>query len=73
MLITISGNFILYKDGMIHFKTKPVQLNIEGRMIITSFNVLLLGKNEAVLRMPFLQKFNLKINWIIGKVKIKDI
>ena len=35
--------------------------------------MLLLDKNKAVLRMPFLQKFNSKINWITGEVKIKNI
>ena len=38
-----------------------------------SFNILLLGKNKAVLEMPQLQEYNLKINWVIGQVNIKDI
>ena len=37
-----------------------------------SFNVLPLGKDKAVLKMPFLQEFNPKIDWIIGKIKIID-
>jgi len=35
-----------------------------------NFNILLLGNNKAVLRMPWLQEYNLKINWIIGNVEI---
>jgi len=53
-LIIISGDPILYKDGIIYLKTRPVELEIEGRSIITFFNVLLLGKDKAVLRILFL-------------------
>jgi len=35
-----------------------------------SFNILLLGNNKIVLEMPWLQEYNLKINWIIGDIKI---
>ena len=49
-----------------------MELKIEGQTVIINFNILLLGKNKAVLGMPQLQKYNLKINWIIGKVDIKD-
>ena len=52
--VTISGDPIIYKDKMIHFKTGPVELELKGRHIIISFNVLLLGKDEAVLGIPFL-------------------
>ena len=38
-----------------------------------SFNILLLGQDKAVLGMPQLQEYNLKINWVIGQVDIKDI
>ena len=37
-----------------------------------SFNILLLGKDKAVLGMPQLQEYNLKINWVIGQVNIID-
>ena len=54
LLIIISGNPILYKDNMIYFKIKPIKVMIERQEIVISFNVLLLGKNKAVLRMSFL-------------------
>ena len=53
-LVTISGNPISYKDRMIYLKTGPIKLEIKGRNIVISFNVLLLGKDKAVLKMPFL-------------------
>ena len=53
-LITISGDPILYKDSMIHFKTGPIKVIIKGQEVVISFNILLLGKNKAVLGMPFL-------------------
>jgi len=71
-LVTISGDLILYRNGMIYFKTEPVKIEIEGQKTVVSFNVLLLGKDKAVLKMLFLQEFNLKIDWIIKEVEIRD-
>jgi len=71
-LVTISGDLILYKNGIIYFKTGPVEIEIKGQKLVVLFNVLLLGKDEVVLGMPFLQEFNLKIDWIIKEIKIKD-
>ena len=52
--MTISGDLILYKNGIIYFKIGLVELEIKGRNVIVSFDVLLLGKDEAVLGMLFL-------------------
>ena len=68
--MTISGDPILYGDGMIYLEIGPVELEIEGRSIVTSFDVLLLKKDKAVLGMLFLREYNLKINWVIGDVEI---
>ena len=54
LLVTISGNPILYKDNIIHFKTEPIKVIIKKWEIIISFDILLLGKDKAVLKMPFL-------------------
>ena len=43
-------------------ETGPVKVEVKRRKIVTSFNILLLGKDEAVLGMLFLKEFNLKIN-----------
>ena len=43
----------------------PVGVEIKGRKIIISFNILPLGKDKAVLGILFFKEFNLKINWII--------
>jgi len=69
----ILGNLIIYKNKMIYFKTKLVKLELERKHIVMLFNMLLLGKNKAVLGKPFLQKYNLKINWTIRDVKLQDI
>ena len=53
-------------------ETGPVRVKIKGREVITSFNILLLGKDKAVLGMLFLKEFNPRINWVIGRVKIQD-
>ena len=55
---------------MIYFKIKLMELEIEGRYIIIFFNMLPLGKDKAVLGMPFLQEYNLKIDWVTGDVEI---
>ena len=39
-----------------------VEIEVERRKVIISFNILLLGKDKVVLGMPFLREFNLKIN-----------
>ena len=69
-LITISGDLILYKNKIIYFETGLVELEVKGKYIVVSFDVLLLGKNKAILKMPFLQDYNPKINWIMGDIEI---
>jgi len=68
--VTISGDPILYGDKIIYLETGLVELEVKGKYIVVSFNVLLLGKNKVVLGMSFLWEYNLKINWVIGDVKI---
>jgi len=53
-LVTISGDPILYGNGIIHLKTGPVEIEIERQKVVVLFNILLLGKDKAVLGMPFL-------------------
>ena len=48
----ILGDLIFYKNKVIHIKTKPVELKIERRIVIISFNILPLGKDKVVLEMP---------------------
>ena len=48
----ILGDPISYKNKIIYIKTKLVELRIKGRTVIISFNILLLGKDKAVLGMP---------------------
>jgi len=54
LLVTILGDPISCGNGMIYFKTGPVEIEIKGWKAVVLFNVLLLGKDEAVLGMPFL-------------------
>ena len=48
----ILGDLISYKNKVMHIKTELVELRIKGQRVIISFNILLLGKDEAVLGMP---------------------
>ena len=43
-------------------ETGLVEVEIKGRKIIVSFNILLLGKNKVVLGILFLKEVNLRIN-----------
>ena len=52
--MTILGDPILYKNGIIYLEIGLVELEIKGRNIVISFNMLPLGKDKAVLKMPFL-------------------
>ena len=51
-LVTISEDLISYKNGVICIKTEPVELKIKRRTVVISFDILLLGNDEAVLEMP---------------------
>ena len=42
-----------------------VKVEIEGKKIVISFDILLLGKDKVVLGILFLKEFNLRINWVI--------
>ena len=53
-LMTILKDLILYKDRMIHLEIGLVGLEIKGRHVVMSFDILLLGKDKAVLGMLFL-------------------
>jgi len=50
--VIILGDLIAYRGGIINLKTEPIKLTIKGRQIKISFNILLLGKDKAVLGMP---------------------
>ena len=45
---------------------------VKKEKIVMSFNILLLGKDKAVLKMLYLQEFNPRINWNTGTVKINN-
>ena len=51
-LVIILGDLIAYREGIIYIETELIQITTEGRRIIIFFNILLLGKDEAVLGMP---------------------
>ena len=69
-MVIILGKLIIYRDGVIYFKTGLVELELKGKCIIMLFNVLLLRKDKVVLGMPFLQEYNPKINWVIRDVEL---
>ena len=71
-LVTISRDLISYKNDIIHFETGLVKIEIKGWKVVVLFNVLLLDKDKAVLKMLFLQEFNPKIDWIIKKIEVWD-
>ena len=58
----ILGDPIIYGDGIISLKIRLVELKLKGRRIVMLFDILLLGKDKAVLGMLFLWEYNLKIN-----------
>jgi len=52
--VTILGDLILYRDRIIYFEIRSMEVEIEGRYVVISFNVLLLRKDKAVLGILFL-------------------
>ena len=51
-MVIISGDLISYGNKVIYIKIEPVELRIEGWRVVINFNILLLGKDKAVLGMP---------------------
>ena len=70
LLNMILKDLINYRGNIINLKIGLVMIWIKGKEIIINFNILLLGNDKAVLGMPQLQEYNLKIDWTIGDVKI---
>ena len=68
--MTILRDLILYKNRIIYLEIGLIKLEIEGRHVVISFDVLPLKKDKAVLGIPFLREYNPKIDWIIGDVEI---
>jgi len=58
----ILGDLINYRGGIINLETGLVIIRIKGKEIIMNFDILPLGNDEAVLGMPWLQEYNLRIN-----------
>ena len=52
LLVTISENLIFYGNRIIYIKIKLLELKIKRRKVVINFNILLLGNNKAVLKMP---------------------
>ena len=50
LLVTISGEPVLYKDGIINLEIGLIQVNIKRQSVIINFNILLLGQDEAILK-----------------------
>ena len=46
----ILGDLICYKNKIIYIETELVELRIKGQRVIISFNILLLKKDKAVLK-----------------------
>jgi len=51
-----------YKRNIINLEIGLVIIRIKGKEITMNFDILLLGNDKAVLRMLWLQEYNLKIN-----------
>ena len=54
LLVTILGDLITYRDRIIWLKVGPLSIKLEGQIIEVFFDILPLGKDEAVLGMLFL-------------------
>jgi len=50
-LVIILRDLINYRGGVINIETELTIIRIEGKEIIISFNILLLGNDKAVLGM----------------------
>ena len=51
LLVTILGDPISYRNGVICIKIKLIELRIKRQKVVINFNILLLKNNKAVLKM----------------------
>ena len=51
-LVIILGDPIFYKNGVIYLEMELIQLQIKGKNIYISFNILPLKNNKVVLGIP---------------------
>ena len=70
LLNLILKNLIAYKGDIINIEIELITVELKRGIIIINFNILLLKNDKAILGMLWLQKYNLKINWVIINVKI---
>ena len=68
----ITGEQITYGDSQINLETVPIMVIVKGKQVEVVFNILLLGNDKAVLRMPQLRDYNPRIDWVTGQVKIQE-
>ena len=52
----------MYRDRIIWLEIGLIEIKVKGRKIVVLFDILLLGKDEAVLGILFLEEFNPKID-----------
>ena len=52
LLVIILKNLIIYKGGIINIEIGLIILRIKGKKITINFNILLLGNDKAVLKIP---------------------
>ena len=51
LLVTILGDLIFYRNGVIRIEIKLLKLKIKGQKIVINFNILLLKSDKTVLKM----------------------
>lgn len=59
------------KGQITHFTT--VSFNLAGLPFFESFLITTTGQDDLILGLPWLQKHNLRINWITGLVSIDEV
>ena len=52
LLVMILGDLITYRNGVIYIKIGLILIQIKGQIIVINFDILLLGNDKVVLRMP---------------------
>ena len=71
LLVTILGDPIIYGDGIIQMETGLVKVEIKGQRVSISFNILLLGKDKAVLGILFFESLTQELIRLLDKLRFK--
>ena len=73
LLVIISGDPILYRDGMIYFKTESVEIKIKRLQVVVLFNILSSLRNTIFIKIQPEDRLDHRKSRDLKHLKLKDL